>query len=340
MADRKKQDGFNGLEIESANQLRRGRIIDEYDFVKSNNAIFRVFGKNRYGKEPLLLLRYWFDKKIGWVKPPKHASESGNKTCESHYLENSSHIDMYGIKLGTGIPEESVIYSCCDAIRKIINGDDLYCNKDITRFVAHMTKIFSEVLEIEVCQIGLTGSVLVGLSNDASDIDYVLFTDQPPGVISEKLMKLPSEFVVPYPDGSTMARKFKSVFSGLHIDWFKRGVYSLCVGARKIDLHFASQNDRCCQYFLPDLELFEKSKNYRVIITDASNRHFFPCQIQCVLSDASDDRLFTLVSMDHAVHFLLEGDTVELCASLFRLRNSDLKNFFLVCSCINAVYSQ
>jgi len=277
-------------------------VLNEYDFIRCNSQIFRVFGRYHPENHLLLLLRYWFDGNK-WIKPPKHGAESNDPDVVKLYSIPTTYSENYQLTLGI-LPSSRIehIYPALD------------CQAPEVPEFLDISEILSEF------EVGLSGSHLVNLQNKNSDLDIVIYGIDEFEDYSLSKLELAGYRRLVDARNSSMLNSFQNKWKHTPPTLESRSILSwISPSNRKIDFHFSLQTGietRTMNKYKSDMI----ETNISFVVECDKKRHLFPGQLTGVTQNGQKIEVYFL---DHSMHFCKSGDTVHTKAVLVHSVGSD-----------------
>jgi hypothetical protein len=251
-----------------------------------------VFGDVHPSDGVLVLLRYYRQARA-WRKPPVFGAEVLDGSILRHYDIPRRTVHRYGLTLGL-VPLASLSAQRCydplgDQSRELIS--------DVARFAGPGTTV------------GLTGSRLLGLAAEHSDLDLVLYGADTAGS-SRRLLR---ELLVPgtpLAEVSSTIRRITALTGGRIPRLDDRNIFKGAIHwqgrVRKIDLHYAADPRPVAH--VADFDggrLAAADVTAEFIVYDPGGRRFFPGYLVCRRTNRDLMRVWI---RDHVLAFLLDGD--------------------------------
>lgn len=264
----------------------------EYAFVRTENAIYRVFGHRHPDSFTVLLLRY-YQENGEWRKPPVYAAESIDNAFLGRYDVPTTVIPQYGIRLGLGPKDPSAYLEYQDPLR--VEDENI-----------------RSLSKIAQCEIGLSGSRLIGLNRSDSDLDLVLFGNE--GIKGGKrLLEVVDKSAQGLKLNSTVISHFMKLNQGTVTRMTERNAYKGIIELDgrpvKLDIHYAFKATDISYGTLRTVNKFKSASIENLIVQQADNRYFFPGSLDCSLPSGEQCRVFI---NDHILGYLLPGDELSL----------------------------
>lgn len=281
--------------------------IFEYDFIKYKNVIYRVFGQYHPKNKIQLLIRY-IRKDNGWEKTAKLGGE----------LNKPESINLYNIyKLY--YPEFKTILGLLDANESYQVFSSIKCFNKIRD--THSETILCELYEyLESAnlnfRLGLSGSSLLNIYNKSSDFDLIVYSEEYKLIANNILMfMLKKNATLPV---SSKIKKFLALSEISLKDFRNRNLFSFQIKDKKIDIHYCFHSEPISYCTERDYSIIRKDVQLKCKIVGSSNRLYYPGIFDIITADIDHNKnnVYKLVLMDHPMHFLSDGDIVDVNADI------------------------
>ena len=315
-----------------------GSGFSEGDYIRTvDDLYFAVKGGHHSDELVVAVLRYIPDENGERVKDKKHYSRLYDRDFSTSFLRENypyyiNHIDWLGLKLQS-VPttEIAAVYKPAQKLQHILAKPESKLEKQIVGFVEKL----SETSGVSSSSFGVSGSLLIGLENEESDIDLNVYGESEGRRVYDALRMLRSleDWVSPY-DADSMESVLSSRWedTGLDLDRLNaiecdKVLHGLVYG---VDYFIRLVVDEDKSTSVPI-----KNVTISATITDASHGIYTPCTYRLenaqILDESQEYDIVELKS--HRGKFTEQaktGDEIQARGTLERVIHKDTVYYRLI----------
>lgn len=268
--------------------VRGAEALRDHDFFGWSDLGLRCVGTSTSG-QTLGLLRYVNHDALGWQKPGVFEAERTSNPWVKRYGDHCVYIE--------------------DSLMPV-----LAIHPSEATWIRRPQEFESECAEFSRaagCEVGLSGSFLVGIEQPNSDLDLVLYSDQPLRAGQDLLSSLATHTSSPIPPSSSYQRLF--LLGGHSVPRIlERNVYTGYVTFRdrrtKVDVLYTQPRPAVLNT-VQDVPEATQGFIYEIEVLDDADRFYFPGGL--LVTELSGNE-FRAVKGDHLLGYLLPGDTATV----------------------------
>ncbi len=283
------------------------QTIFEYDFIKYKNVVYRVFGQYHPKDRIQLLIRYTLIDNE-WKKTAKFGGELNKPESINLYNIDKLYYPEYKTSLGLlDVSKNYEVYSSLECFNK-------------KKYVHSKTIIYelNEYLESTGLdfKLGLSGSSLLDINNKSSDVDLIVYSEHYK-LIANNIMIFMSKKNATLPSSSKIDQFLN--LSGISFkDFKKRNSFSFQIEDKKIDIHYCFNSNPIMYHTKRNYSIIKNDVQLTCQIIDSSNRFYYPGMLDIMTADINhnNNNEYKLILMDHPMHFLSDGDIIDLNADI------------------------
>lgn len=313
--------------------------LKDFDFVEQNGNIYRILGNIHPPGSYVVLIRYILDEvSRKYLKAKKYGTTDQDPSILKLYGNLLREIPWYGIKSGMLTPKGIRAFFPNQFFSRLVLSSE---ENDTKKSVLNFSRYLMNTLGISQDNLGINGSILLGLGTSTSDIDILVYGKENSRELFEHFDILTCTSSTGYSlvgwDRSMMARRFLEtvVSPNANIQRLSNRLrFSILEkNATKIDIHYVESNNP--EQVITPPEILRRSifSKFTGIVKDTSDSCFFPGtveldQIRPIDAAFACPMDASVLFTDKRFQFLRKHDRITFKGQLLRIvpRQDFLKN--------------